>query len=178
MTLQWQRIERPTWTGDLERIVGSAEPGVFELAYRPGENLPGDWWQASDDTGGGALGFGWMDVGWGEAEILLAVDPAERGRGVGSFVLGRLEQEAVRRGLNYVFNTVAATHPSHDEVHDWLGVRGYRGRDDDRALRKLVSPDGDRQSEAAQPRTVDLSADPGTGDEENGGYVDAEEHRY
>src|SRR5699024_5007607 len=84
-------------------------------------------------------GFGLLDTTWGgDAEITLAVDTECQGRGVGSFVMERLEQEARSRGINYVYNTVRDTHPQRDEVHDWLVVRGYWGNERDASLRKHV----------------------------------------
>jgi N-acetylglutamate synthase-like GNAT family acetyltransferase len=129
---------------------------------------------------GTVVGYAWLDSTWGgDAEVLLAVDPAAQGRGVGSFVLAHIEQEAARQGLNYVYNRVRATHPDHDRVHDWLAVRGYKGGSNDDVLRKRVQVDTERP---AGPRpavggSAPLSARP-PGHEESGGYVDVDSHRY
>ena len=116
------------------------------------------------------------------------MDASAQHGGVGSFVLGRLEDEAARRGLNYVYNTVRAAHPQRDDVHDWLAVRGYRGSTSDTTLRKRVAaddqrpaPDGGASKAAPAPSRA---YDPATGGErapgheESGGYVDVDEHQY
>ena len=194
--LRWVRREDPTWDDDAQRIVGGAPDGAFDLAYRPGDPVAGDWWAAVEPNGH-VVGLGWMDVGWGEAEILLAVAPDARNGGTGSFVLEHLESEAAAQGLNYVYNTVRSTHPHRDEVADWLTVRGYRGEAADGPLRKHVSGPGGPAVGAMDPapkvaavgagptRTVTSpgggprpSADQGPGHEESGGYVDVDDHRY
>ncbi len=102
------------------------------------------------------MGYGWLDATWGgDAEILLAVDASAREQGVGSFVIGHLEDEAASRGLNYVYNTVRDSHPDRDDLHDWLAVRGYRGSTspgEDTALRKRVGADRERRSATAGSR--------------------------
>ena len=97
-------------------------------------------------------------------------------------MIGRLEDEAARRGLNYVYNTVRATHPHRDDLHDWLAVRGYRGGTSDTAMRKRVgavaegrrAPVGSHGDRGAG----DLTGARGPGHEESGGYVDIDDHRY
>lgn len=180
MELTWVRDERPVWDDDKQRVIGGAPPGALDVRADPGAGLPGDWWSARD-ADGTVLGYGWLDSTWGgDAEILLAVDPSAQHRGVGSFILRHLEQEAARQGLNYVYNTVRETHPEHDDIFDWLAVRGYRGSTGDRTLRKRV--EGDSGPDSA-PRTAPtgsvepLSAMP-PGHEESGGYVNIEDHRY
>jgi hypothetical protein len=103
-------------------------------------------------------------------------------------VLARLEDEAARRGLNYVYNTVRDAHPQRDDVHDWLAVRGYRGSTSDTTLRKRVAardqrpaPDGGTSSAAPSSSVVydpATSRDRAPGHEESGGYVDVDEHQY
>lgn len=133
----WTHQERPRWDEDKQRIVGGAAAGTFALPHSPDAPVPGDWWTVGDAEGQ-VLGLGWLDMGWGEAEIQVAVDPDAQQNGVGSYVLDRLEQEAADRGLNYVYITVSRTHPRRDVVLDWLTARGYQGAADDPALRKRV----------------------------------------
>lgn len=129
MALQWVREDAPVWDAEKSRIVGGVPPGVFQLpAYEDGERLPGDWWRVED--GGAVVGFGWMDTAWGDAEMLLAVDPARHGQGVGTYVLDQLEREAANRGVNYLYNVVLPTHPDHDRVTAWLESRRFKGSSD------------------------------------------------
>jgi len=190
--LAWVHESSPTWDADKRRVIGSAPPGVFDLAFADGASLPGDWW-AVTTADGQVVGYGWLDATWGgDAEVLLAVDASAREQGIGSFVLSRLEAEAASRGLNYVYNTVRDSHPDRDDLHDWLAVRGYQGSTTDTTLRKRVGEGADRGvSAAAAPRAraaasgdVAAAYDPagdgerGPGGEESGGYVDVDDHRY
>ena len=191
MTLSWSHEADPRWDADKRRVIGSAPDGVFDLSYADGASLPGDWWACAD--AGTVVGYGWLDATWGgDAEILLAVDAAAQDHGVGSFVIGRLEEEAADRGLNYVYNTVRDSHPRRDDLHDWLAVRGYAGSTTDTTLRKRVGADRQREAPAsaatrarpAPSRDASGGYDPasegerGPGSEESGGYVDVDDHRY
>jgi GNAT superfamily N-acetyltransferase len=197
LSLEWVAEVDPVWDADKQRIIGGAPEGAFVLPFALGDRLPGDdWWTVRDGAPDGpVLGYGRLDTTWGgDAEILLAVDPQHQGSGVGSFLLARLEDEAAARGINYVHNTIRE-HAQRDLVHDWLVVRGFRGTLDS-DLRKRVgstsAPDrasGSASQPAAQPapqpasssQPYDVTADPGAlapGDEEQGGYVDVEDHQY
>ena len=181
VTLAWVREDTPVWDADKQRVIGGAPEGAFELSFAEGDPLPGEWWAARDGAEDGpVVGYGRLDIDWGgDAEILLAVDPARQEEGIGTFVLGALEGEALRHGINYVYNVI----PEHSEravVHDWFVVRGFRGPIDGH-LRKRVAT---RPQPSRRPATTDAAYDPGAegdrgpGDEESGGYVDVEEHRY
>ncbi|MGH9002600.1 MAG: GNAT family N-acetyltransferase [Acidimicrobiia bacterium] len=129
MVLEWRHEGAPVWDAGKARIVGGAAAGIFRLpASAEGERLPGDWWRVED--GGAVVAYGWMDTAWGDAEMLLAVDPGHHNRGVGTFVLDRLEHEAANRGINYLYNVVRATHPDHDRVTAWLESRSFEGSSD------------------------------------------------
>lgn len=186
MAFTWVREERPRWDDAKQAVIGQAPPGALDVRAVPGAGLPGDWWAATDDDGE-VVGYGWLDSTWGgDAEILLAVAPQAQGRGVGTFVLAQLEAEASRRGMNYVYNTVRATHPDRDRVHDWLAGRGYRGSDSDKALRKRVEAGvvaGAVEVGTSSVGPARAGHDGSTqahppGHEESGGYVDVDEHRY
>lgn len=138
MALEWIRETSPRWDEEKARIVGGAPAGIFDSRYRSllkGELLPGDWWRVQ--TGGKTVGYGWLDVVWGDAEILLATDPAHREKGVGSFILERLEDEARARGLGYLYNVVRPTHPDATRMNQWLEKRGFIRGEDDRLTRRV-----------------------------------------
>ena len=176
--LSWDHEDNPTWDTDKQRVIGGAPAGAFVLPFAEGDPLPGEWWSARD--GDQVVGYGRLDISWGgDAEVLLAVDPARQEQGVGSFVLAGLEREAAARGINYVYNVIRE-HERRDLVHDWLVVRGFRGAVDG-DLRKRVG------STSAQPSRVApagaaydpvTAGDRGPGHEESGGYVDIDEHQY
>lgn len=176
MALAWDREEAPRWDPDKQGIIGGAPPGVFDIDHADGSPLPGDWWSTRDEHT--VVGYGWLDVAWGDAEILLAVDPQAQATGVGSFVLDNIEHEAAARGVNYVYNTVRATHPRRAEVQEWLQRRGFRGDDRDDTLRKRVRVRANFSSVASTVPEFDEGVDMPPGHEESGGYVDAADHRY
>ncbi len=139
--MHWIAESPATWDADKARIVGAAPAGVFDSRYAAassGEIIPGEWWRVELDDR--TVGYGWLDVIWGDAEILLATDVEVRNRGVGTYILGQLEHEARARGLNYLYNVVRATHPDGDAVTAWLVKRGFTPSVDGRLLCAVVRP--------------------------------------
>ena len=137
--MDWIQETPPTWDAAKARIVGQHGTDVFahELLDRPeGTLVPGDWWRVMSD--GVVVGYGWMDVSWGDAEVGLAVHPDHQRQGVGSFILDRLEVEAAARGINYLYNRVRDTHPQESEVTDWLSARRFFRSEDGKLLRSVV----------------------------------------
>jgi GNAT superfamily N-acetyltransferase len=137
MSLHWVKEEPPRWDARKRDVFGADGPHVFGLGSpREGDILADEWWRAED--AGDVVGYGRLDSLWGDAEILVAVARERRGTGVASFVMERLEAEAGRRGLNYLYNTVSDSHPDAEHVTAWLHRRGFAdaGTGD---LRKRVS---------------------------------------
>ena len=93
------------------------------MFWRLGDLAPGEWFRVEDD--GRTVGYGWMDCTWGDAEILLVVDPAHQRAGVGAFILDHLEKEAAARGLNYMVNEVRPAHPDRARITRWLESRAF-----------------------------------------------------
>lgn len=134
--MDWIHEPNPRWNADKRWIVGEAPAGVFDSRYRELDDdapVPGEWWRVTQD--GKTVAFGWLDIVWGDAEILLATSREVRGQGVGSFVLDKLEAEARSRGLNYLTNIVRPTHPDAEALTAWLTKRGFKGSEDGRLLR-------------------------------------------
>lgn len=124
MPLTWVREDTPRWDAGKQSIVGGAPPGIFEAPkLAAGDLAPGEWFRVED--GGKTIGYGWMDCTWGDAEILLAVDPRRQRSGVGGFIVDHLEKEAASRGVNYLYNAVRPTHPDREGVTRWLTHRGF-----------------------------------------------------
>src|SRR2546430_3139088 len=119
MTLTWTKENSPRWDADKQRIFGPAELAAVGLAGPvPGEPVADEWWRVTD--GDQVAGYGWLDTEWGDARITFMVAPGRRGRGVGSFILERLEDEAAARGPNYIYNVVPDTHPDRPRVRNRL----------------------------------------------------------
>lgn len=140
MSLIWIHESPARWDEGKARIIGGAPPGVFDTRYRdarPGQTVPCEWWRV--ELGGQTVGYGWLDVMWGDAEILLATDPGARRQGVGAFILDRLEDEVRTRGVHYLYNIVRPTHPRAADVTRWLVERGFQAAEDGRLLRRVGS---------------------------------------
>jgi GNAT superfamily N-acetyltransferase len=140
MSLRWIHESPAVWTADKARIVGRADEGIFDPRYAEtseGEMAGAQWWRVEKD--GRTVAFGWLDVTWGDAEILLATEPESRGEGIGTFVLENLAREAREQGLNYMYNVVRESHPNGDGVRSWLEKRGFQADEDGRLLRRVTS---------------------------------------
>ncbi len=137
MALKWIREDPARWDADKQRILGAAPAGVFDVDHRDGAIVPGQWGRAERD--GHVVGYGWMDVTWGYAPVLVAVDPEARGQGVGTFLLDQLEAEAREEGLAYVFNAIPDAHPDPEGLARWLQERGFQpSQQDGKLLRRRV----------------------------------------
>jgi GNAT superfamily N-acetyltransferase len=124
MSLEWIRENPAHWDEPKAAIIEGAPAGIFQVGpYEQGQLIPGQWWRAEQE--GKVLGYGWMDCTWGDAEILLAVDPAHKRKGVGSFILQQLEREAAANGVNYLYNVVRSTHPDFAAITAWLEKREF-----------------------------------------------------
>jgi GNAT superfamily N-acetyltransferase len=125
VTLHWNKEDAPRWDADKQRLFGDGELAAVGVD-RPNDDVPlaDEWWRVTDDAGT-VLGYGWLDSEWGDAQITFLVGAAHRGAGVGEFILDRLEQEAGKRGLNYIYNVVPATHPDPAWMTHWLTLHGF-----------------------------------------------------
>jgi len=137
MALSWIHEDTPVWDADKAALVGGAPKGTFADLPSLGALAPGEWFRVED--AGRVVGYGWMDVTWGDAEVLLVVAPDAQGRGVGRFILDRLEREAAARGVNYMLNEVRASHPDKAAVTAWLERQGFRGTGDGVLRRQVAS---------------------------------------
>ncbi len=137
MSFTWHR-DIPVWDADKLRIVGGTAKGILDSRYASielGATVPCNWFRVERD--GAVVGYGWVDVNWGDAEILLATAADAQGSGVGSFILEHLDEEARRMGLAYTYNIVRPTHPDGDKVAAWLVKRGFEKKPDGRLTRRV-----------------------------------------
>jgi GNAT superfamily N-acetyltransferase len=122
--MRWVRDTPARWDADKQRVLGDLDPGLFGFGSpAEGDALGDEWWRVED--GERIVGYGRLDDTWGDAEILVLVDPERRRSGVGAFILERLEQEASARHLNYIYNVVPDRHPDPENVTGWLSARGF-----------------------------------------------------
>ena len=122
--MDWVKEDLPRWDDDKQRLFDDAALRAVGIS-RPadGTALADEWWHVVADDGA-VVGYGWLDSEWGDAQITFFVDPARRGAGIGEFVLDRLEDEARRRGLNYIYNVVPDAHPDRAWMTAWLEAHG------------------------------------------------------
>jgi GNAT superfamily N-acetyltransferase len=136
MPFTWIHEDTPRWDASKTTVIGGAPAGSLPaMPYDDGDLVPGEWFRVEED--GRTLGYGWMDHTWGDAEMLLAVAPEGRGRGVGTFILDHLEREAAARGLNYLHNAVRPTHPERSRMTRWLQDRGFEESGDGLLKRRV-----------------------------------------
>jgi GNAT superfamily N-acetyltransferase len=125
-TMKWLKEDVPRWDDDKQRLFDdTALLSVGMDRPHAGAALADEWWHVLDD-GGAVVGYGWLDSEWGDAQITFFVDPSRRGQGIGSFVLGHLEDESRKRGLNYIYNVVPDSHPDRAWMTAWLQRHGLR----------------------------------------------------
>lgn len=137
---QWVRETPASWDEDKAAVLAGLGPGLFGLGTpQDGDALGDEWWRVEDDTGE-VVGYGRLDDTWGDAEILVLVSPEHRRGGVGGFVVARLEAEAGRRGLNYIYNVVPDGHPDPEQVTGWLAAHGFEANDVGELRKKVTAP--------------------------------------
>jgi GNAT superfamily N-acetyltransferase len=136
--LAWVRETPAHWDADKQRVLGGLAPALFGFGSpADGDPLADEWWRV--ENGGRVLGYGRLDDTWGDAEILVLVDPEQRRAGLGAFILEHLEREASSRHLHYIYNVVPAGHPDPETVTAWLAGRGFAPNDVGE-LRKKIEP--------------------------------------
>ncbi|MCA9571471.1 MAG: GNAT family N-acetyltransferase [Myxococcales bacterium] len=99
------------------------------------ELVPGTWWRLEED--GEVVGYGWMDVTWGDAQVMLAVDPEAHRGGNGRAIVEHLAHEAHEQGLGFLFNTIPAGHPDPEGVRAFLTSCGFEASGLDGGLLRL-----------------------------------------
>jgi len=119
----WYAEPKPARYDDAKRAFFARLPEGAVHVQPAGELLPGTWWRLEDE--GEVVGYGWMDVTWGDAQILLAVHPDRQRRGLGGEILDHLEAEAHTSGLGYLFNTIPADHPDPEGARAFLEEQGF-----------------------------------------------------
>lgn len=137
--LEWQKESHPVWDEPKQRIIGDAPAGTFDRRYaelESGSAISGEWWGVVADNR--VIGYGWLDVVWGDAEILFAVDPVVHGHGIGRFIVEQLDGECRSRNLNYMYNVVSPSHPRSGWMTAWLIDLGFQ-ESSDRTLTRAVT---------------------------------------
>ena len=122
---EWVRESPASWDEQKAAVLDGLEPALFGLGTpAPGDALGDEWWRVQDGDGQ-VLGYGRLDDTWGDAEVLVLVSPRHRRSGVGRFAMSRLEHEAGRRRLNYIYNVIPQRHPAPEPVAEWLAAQGF-----------------------------------------------------
>ena len=138
LELAWRAEPTPCWDAGKAAAFSPAGPTVHGLGNPEEGDALGDAWWRVETAAGEVAGYGRLDDTWGDAEVLAAVVPAFRGRGVGAWAMDRLADEAAARSLNYVYNVVPVGHPDREAVASWLGVQGFDARDSGELRRRVT----------------------------------------
>lgn len=135
----WTAEPTPVWDEPKADAFSPAGPTVHGLGSpSPGDALGDAWWRV-ESADGEVAAYGRLDDTWGDAEVLVAVVPAFRTRGVGSWAMDKLADEAAARSLNYVYNVVPESHPDREGVRAWLATQGFDARDTGELRRRVTT---------------------------------------
>lgn len=140
--MRWINELHAAWDGDKQRLIGDAPSGTFNGDYATlvqGSTAAGQWWRVDDSDR--TVGYGCLRRRHDGAELLLVTAAAERGRGVGDFILRQLAQEATDRGLERLFVHVSPRHPDARRLSNWLCHRGFRASAEGYYVRDLERDD-------------------------------------
>jgi N-acetylglutamate synthase-like GNAT family acetyltransferase len=206
--LRWVKEEDPRWDDDRERVFATVPEGVFRAeARRPGERLSGDWWRVEGPdrvVGYGWLDDVWGDAeillaieagarGAGAGAFALArLEDEAAARGL-NYVLNVVrDTHPDRDAVTAWFQARGFSGTEDGRLRKQVGDRA-RDIGQHQAGRPgtgpAVEPDGGRRTRyvaerdraAARPRpdAPEAEGEPlGPGAEEQGGYVDQEQHRF
>jgi GNAT superfamily N-acetyltransferase len=206
--LGWVHEDDPRWDADRERVFAAVPEGVFRTIDRqPGERISSDWWRAEREgrvVGYGWLDDVWGDaeillaVEGGErgagvgAFVLGRLEAEAAARGLNYVVNVVHDTHPDRAGVTVWLERRG--YAASDDGRLWKRVTdgsrdpGWRqdgrpgagpARLPDQAARRYVA-----ERERAVGRTRATAESPGApppmgpGQEESGGYVDVERHRY
>ena len=114
----------PHWDADKQRLFDDAAlRSVGMDPSRDGARSPtnGGGWSPTTARSSATAG---STASGGTRRSRSSSIPAHRGEGIGAFVLDRLEDEAHKRGLNYIYNVVPDTHPDRAWMTGWLEQHG------------------------------------------------------
>jgi N-acetylglutamate synthase-like GNAT family acetyltransferase len=206
--LRWVKDDDPRWDADRERVFATVPAGVFAVeARQPGERLPSDWWRVEEGDrviGFGWLDDVWGDAeillaveaparGSGAGAFALArLEDEAAARGLNYVVNVVRDTHPERESVTAWFLAHGFAGTDDGRLRKQVGGRGRdAGQEQDGrpGTRPATLPDEGRQAryaaerekavarprgDRAEPSTPDL----GPGNEESGGYVDPEQHRY
>jgi len=206
--LRWVKEDDPRWDADRERVFGTVPEGVFRAeARQPGDRLSGDWWRVEGPDrviGYGWLDDVWGDAeillaveagarGTGAGAFALArLEDEAAVRGLNYVVNVVRDTHPEREAVTAWFCAHGFAGTEDGRLRKRVGdrVRDIGQHQDGRpGTGRAVEPDGQRRARyeaereraAGRPRSADPEADAeplGPGAEEQGGYVDQEQHRY
>lgn len=119
----WQIRNDPEalfWSNNTRKITLAEHDGWFSRTHKPPSQhvmLVAD----DSEVGGGVMAYGRIQMER-QAEVSLGVAPEQRGRGIGSGMLQKLEQEAVEVGVQRL---VAYVHPGNTPSLRAFMSQGY-----------------------------------------------------
>lgn len=120
----WIKEEKPLWDRNKIKIIGS-NIGCFVISdIQEGDKLEGKWFKLTDKYGQ-IVGYGWIDIIGGEAEISVAVDKKYKGNGYGTQIINNLYTEIKKLGFDEVIAVVREENSNAEDVIRWVYKNGY-----------------------------------------------------
>ncbi|GEM_PF-5388488 len=122
--MYWIKEDKAIWNENKARIIGS-NIGSFFLDFPvQSDILPGEWFNLTDENGE-IVGYGWINVSEGDAEISVAIDGKYQGRGYGSQIIDNLYREVESLGFEEIIVVVRQENPNASDVVKWAYKNGY-----------------------------------------------------
>jgi N-acetylglutamate synthase-like GNAT family acetyltransferase len=204
----WVKDDDPRWDLDRERVFATSGMAIFPgLAREMGARLPSDWWRVEDGgrvVGYGWLDDVWGDAeillavehgarGRGTGAFALRkLEEEAAARGLNYVVNVVRDTHPDRNAVTAWFLAHGFSGTEEGRLHKRVGDAtrdigqrqagrpgaGPAERPDEAYQARYVA---ERERAAARPRPEveqSIGSDRGPGEEESGGYVDQEHHRY
>ncbi|WP_378152640.1 GNAT family N-acetyltransferase [Chungangia koreensis] len=114
--------ENPMWDDNKKTIV---EEGPFNLKNPEiGSPLEEEWWKLID-MDQNVLGYGWITMENNDFEISVAIHKNHQELGLGTYILGELEQIAKNRGFKATVSVVRKKNDNSESIINWLCRKNY-----------------------------------------------------
>lgn len=120
----WIKEEEPVWDSDKEDIIDCAPQGSFNMGPKSNGTISGDWWKLVENKR--VIGYGWISMISGDAELLIAVRKSEQHKGYGNIILENLEMEASKLKHNKVVAIIQSENINAVNIIYWLDRKGFR----------------------------------------------------
>jgi ribosomal protein S18 acetylase RimI-like enzyme len=121
--MDWIQEQPALWDETKQNILG-ANKGAFDIEHtQVGGELDGVWFKLIDNNE--IIGYGWIDLAYGNPEISIAVDSHKRFSGYGNTILRNLEEKALALGFSEVECIVRRKNADAINAIKWFHRNGF-----------------------------------------------------